>query len=301
VDRCKQALAGGMPEVEVGPHCKKPYPCPFLSHCGGEQPEYPVSKLPHGDKVVQALLNDGIEDIRDIPEGRLTNATQERIRRITAAGKAELNPQAGEALRELPYPRYYLDFETIGFAIPVWAGTRPYQALPFQWSCHMEHENTKLLHASFLDTSGEPPMRCLAEHLLATLGHHGPIFTYTNFEQNVIQGLAEMFPDLADKLSALVDRLFDLYPITKEHYYHPAMKGSWSLKAVLPTVAPDLDYGALGEVQEGMAAGRAYLEIIGKQTDSKRRLELITSLTEYCKLDTLAMVRLARFLQQCKK
>ena len=67
---------------------------------------------------------------------------------------------------------------------------------------------------------------------------------------------------------------------------------------VLPTVAPDLDYGALGEVQEGMAVGRAYLEIIDKQTDPTRRKELIKSLTEYCKLDTLAMVRLARFLQQ---
>ncbi len=76
------------------------------------------------------------------------------------------------------------------------------------------------------------------------------------------------------------------------------MKGSWSLKAVLPTVAPDLDYGALGEVQEGMAAGRAYFENIEKQTNPKRRQELIGSLREYCKLDTLAMVRLARFLQR---
>ncbi len=114
----------------------------------------------------------------------------------------------------------------------------------------------------------------------------------------MIQGLAEMFPDLEDGLQRVIDRLVDLHPITKAHYYHPAMKGSWSLKAVLPTVAPDLDYGALGEVQEGMAAGRAYFEIIDKKTNPKRRQELITSLTEYCKLDTLAMVRLARFLQQ---
>ena len=141
-------------------------------------------------------------------------------------------------------------------------------------------------------------MRLLAEALLVTLGESGPIFTYTNFEQKVIQGLAEMFPDLSDGLERVIDRLVDLHPITKAHYYHPAMKGSWSLKAVLPTVAPDLDYSALGEVQEGMAAGRAYFEIIDKQTDPKRRQELIKSLTEYCKLDTLAMVRLARFLQR---
>ncbi len=141
-------------------------------------------------------------------------------------------------------------------------------------------------------------MRLLAESLLVTLGKDGPIFTYTNFEQKVIQGLAEMFPDLSDSLQRVIKRLVDLHPITREHYYHPAMKGSWSLKAVLHTVAPDLDYGGLGEVQEGMAAGRAYFEVIDKQTDPKRRQELIGSLTEYCKLDTLAMVRLARFLQQ---
>ncbi len=298
VDQCKQALAGDMPDVKVGPHCKKPYVCPFMAHCNGEQPEYPVSKLPHGGKVVQQLLNEGIEDIRDIPEGRLTNATQERIRRVTAAGEPELNPQAGEALRGLPYPRYYLDFETIGPAIPIWAGTRPYQQMPFQWSCHTEQANGELDHAEFLDRSGEPPMRLLAESLLVALGESGPIFTYTNFEQKVIQGLAEMFPGLSDGLQKVIKRLVDLHPITREHYYHPAMKGSWSLKAVLPTVAPDLDYGALGEVQEGMAAGRAYFEVIDKQTDPKRRQELIGSLREYCKLDTLAMVRLARFLQQ---
>ncbi len=182
VDRCKQVLAGDMPDVEVGPHCKKPYPCPFLAHCKGKQPEYPVTTLPHGYKVAQELLAKGIEDIRDIPEDRLKNATQERVRRITVAGEAELNPQAGEALRGLPYPRYYLDFETIGFAIPIWAGTRPYQALPFQWSCHTEQANGELDHAEFLDRSGEPPMRLLAESLLVTLGEDGPIFTYTNFE-----------------------------------------------------------------------------------------------------------------------
>ena len=298
VDRCKQVLAGDLPDVEVGPHCEKPYVCPFLAHCKGEQPAYPVGELPRGGKVVQELLNDGIEDIRDIPEGRLANATQERVRRITVAGKAELNPQAAEALRGLPYPRYYLDFETIGFAIPIWAGTRPYQALPFQWSCHTEDENGELDHAEFLDKTGEPPMRLLAESLLVTLGDSGPIFVYSPFEKHVIKGLAEMFPDLVDKLNALIDRLVDLHPITKAHYYHPAMKGSWSLKALLPTVAPDLDYSTLGEVQEGTAAGRAYLEIIDKKTDPKRRQELIKSLAEYCKLDTLAMVRLARFLQQ---
>ena len=298
VSAFKQILAGPLPQVAVDGHCKKPYECPFLQHCTGDQPEYPVTALPNGGKVIQELLAEGIEDIREIPEGRLTNPTQERVRRITAHGTAELDPEAGEELRSLPYPRYYLDFEAVGPAIPIWAGTRPYQSVPFQWSCHIEDKDGEPRHAEFLDTTGEPPMRLLAEKLLATLGESGPIFTYTNFEQGMIKTLARMFPDLANGLKSLIHRLVDLHKITKANYYHPAMRGSWSLKAVLPTVAPDLDYGALGEVQEGMAAGRAYFEIIDKQTDPKRRQKLITSLREYCKLDTLALVRLANLLQQ---
>ncbi len=141
-------------------------------------------------------------------------------------------------------------------------------------------------------------MRRLAEHLLAALGNSGPIFMYTHYEKNVIQGLASMFPDLARDLERLIDRLVDLYPLTRDHYYHPAMRGSWSLKAVLPTVARDLDYAALEEIQDGTAARRAYLEVIDPATSDERRKRLLSSLIEYCKLDTLALVRIARFLQQ---
>jgi predicted RecB family nuclease len=141
-------------------------------------------------------------------------------------------------------------------------------------------------------------MRLLAESLLATLGESGPIFTYTGFEKGVISSLADMFPDLAASLEAVIERLVDLHKITKEHYYHPEMKGSWSLKAVLPTVAPDLRYDVLDEVQEGNAAGLAYLELIDPETDKGRRDQLIDALLEYCNLDTFALVRLARFLQQ---
>jgi hypothetical protein len=294
----KEILAGPPPEIKVGPHCRKPYDCVFLMYCRSGQSEYHVSTLPNGGRVVQELLNEGIEDIRDIPEGRLTNATQERVRRVTVAGRAELGDGATECLRDLSYPRYYLDFETIGPAIPIWAGTRPYQGVPFQWSCHIEQANGDLDHTEFLDRSGEPPMRLLAESLLATLGESGPIFTYTGFEKGVISGLANMFPNLAPVLRAVIERLVDLHKITKEHYYHPEMRGSWSLKAVLPTVAPDLRYDALDEVHEGNAAGRAYLELIDPATDKKRRDELIDALLDYCKLDTLALVHLARFLEQ---
>ncbi len=294
IEKARKALADGEPKEPMGPRCNQPYPCGFLDYCTPNT-TYPITALPGGGKKY-ALLEKGTRDICDIPEGCLTNSLQERVRRLTKAGETELDPGAAEQLRNRSYPRYYLDFETISFVIPEWPGTRPYQPLPFQWSCHVEKENGELLHDEFLDTSGEPPMRALARRLLVTLGDSGSIFIYTTYEKTVIEGLAKMFPDLADDLADLIARLVDLHLVTRDHYYDPAMRGSWSLKAVLPTVAPDLDYSELGEVQDGVAAGRAYLECIALDTDVVRRIELRMKLREYCKRDTLGMVKIARHL-----
>lgn len=296
VKTLKDVLAGSMPDIEVGDQCSQPFPCPFQAHCWPPQPKYPVTALPGKGKIIQELLADGIEDIRDIPEGRLSRAEHERVRRVTVAGTEELKAGAEEILAALPFPRYYLDFETIGMVVPRWVGTRPYEQLPFQWSCHIEYENGEIDHVEFLDTSGEPPMRRLAEELIKALGELGPVFTYTNFENGVISGLAKMFPDLTPKLERILDRLFDLHPLVKKHYYHPDMLGSWSIKAVLPAIAPDLSYQELHEVQDGIAAGMAYLEALNPQTSEVRRAELIRSMLDYCKLDTLAMIRVAHKL-----
>lgn len=298
VEQCQQTMAGGMPDNGVGAHCKTPYDCPFLGHCSPHQPDYPVTILPYGGKIVQSLLAEGITDVRDIPVGRLTKATHQRVHRATLSGKAELDSEAGQKLSMLPYPRYYLDFETVQFVVPEWVGTRPYEQLPFQWSCHVEEQNGKLHHVDFLDTSGNPPMWRFAESLVEALGNDGPILVYNmSFEKGRVQALAEVFPDLAAPLLAVADRMVDLLPIAREHYYHPAMKGSWSIKAVLPTIAPQLDYQELMEVQDGTMAQSAYLEAITPATSSERRAALTRALREYCKLDTLAMVKVAHFFE----
>jgi len=67
---------------------------------------------------------------------------------------------------------------------------------------------------------------------------------------------------------------------------------------VLPTVAPDLDYAALGEVRDGTAAQVAYVEAIDAETPESRREALVRDLLDYCRLDTLALVRLAWFLEE---
>jgi predicted RecB family nuclease len=293
----RETLAGEMPSIRIGPHCRNPYECAFLEYCTPPQPDYPVRSLPGGGKIVWQLLEEGIEDIRDIPPDRLTSESQRRVRQVTARGRPELDPAAAKTLLVLPWPRYYFDFETVGFAVPVWEGTRPYQALPFQWSCHVQTENGELEHREWLAQGDGPPMRDCAITLIAALGESGPVFTYTSYEEIVLKRLAHMFPDLAPALESIIARLFDLYPVTRKHYYHPDMLGSWSIKAVLPTIAADMDYDSLGEIREGAAASDAFLEIMDPATDMTRRARLRKELIEYCAYDTLALVRLAAFLQ----
>lgn len=292
----KQVLAGDEPMAAIGTRCFTPYECPFQSRCWPAV-DHPLTDLPRLGARLDALLAEGFTDLRELPESMLAGAEQERVWRVARSGQAEFSPAARDALVALDFPRFYLDFETIGFAVPRWAGTRPYQQLPFQFSLHIEHAGGRLEHVEYLDLSGEPPARPVARALIAAVGDRGPVFMYSPFERSCIRGLAASLPDLAAPLAALEARLVDLKPIAKRHYYHPAMHGSWSIKALLPTIAPELDYGGLGEVQEGTAAQQAYFEAIAAGTTSERREALRKSLLAYCRQDTLGMVAVARFLE----
>ena len=295
VAKAREAVSGPLPVIDVGTHCNKPYECQFISHCWPMDAEYPVTGLGGSKAKLADWVVAGYRDIRDVKRSEITAEQQLRIHRVTESGEPEVLSGAKEILEALPYPRYYLDFETIGPAIPIWAGTRPYAALPIQWSCHIEEDGGELRHEEFLDLSGEAPMRALAETMIECLGESGPVLMYTSYERTVINGLLEMFPDLEEELTKIVNRLEDLHPIVKQHYYHPKMLGSWSIKAVSPCIAPHMDYAKLEGIKEGMAASDGYLEAINPETDAARKAELEEQLLRYCKFDTEAMVEIVRF------
>jgi hypothetical protein len=283
------------PAVAVGTHCGAPYGCDFYAHCAPPAGEFPVLGLGGSKEKLFELMHAGFSDLRDVPESALASDTQRLIWRQSRSGQPYVGAELREAVRALAFPRYYLDFETVNPAVPIFAGTRPFEALPFQWSCHIEATRGRVEHAEHLSLSAEPPMRGVAESLLAALGTAGPIVVYTPYERRVLEELAARYPDLAAPLGALAARIVDLHPPTRRHYYHPAMHGSWSIKAVLPTVAPDLSYAALGEVKDGFAAQRAYFEAVDARTPDARRAALRRALLDYCRQDTLALVRLVEF------
>ncbi len=264
-----ELLGGPLPAIRTGPQCRKPFECPFITFC--EEQEGIVRCAP-GEE-------------RDAGDACVAQAPDPAL--------GTLDPAATAFLATLPYPRYYLDFETVQFAVPLWAGTSPYQQLVFQWSCHVEERPGEVSHLEFLDTSGEAPMRPAAEALLDAVGDRGPIFVYHDFEKWRLVEMARLFPDLAPAIDAVTGRLVDLLRLTRDHYQHPALNGSYSLKVVLPTIDAELDHALLEEVQDGLSAQAAFHEAVEPGTTDERRATLRRALLDYCSLDTLALVRVA--------
>lgn len=293
----------GEPQIATGEHCDDPYECAYKDHCRQGEPrvEYPVQWLPGRNDRLKALVRQGgVKDMRDAPDALLTDR-QRLVKQATLANQPYFDGQgAASALAGHDWPAYFLDFEGIAFTVPIWAGTRPYQQIPFQFSTHCVTVDGKLTHAEFLDVSGEDPSRACAEALLLACGDCGPVYVYNkSYEQSRITDLGGRFPNLAAGLLGLNNRIVDLLPVAREHYYHPAQEGSWSIKSVLPAMFPDdpeLSYDTLEEVQDGGIAQRAYLEAINSKTAVERKSQIERQLLTYCKLDTLATVMLwARF------
>lgn len=287
------------PDIKPAGHCDRPHACGFKAHCGGAMPapEDPVTWLPRiASRALKQCIGDGAVDMRDVPDA-LLNDIQLRVKRYTLSGAIYFD--AGGAAADLapyPPPACFIDFETIAFAVPIWAGTRPFQMVPFQFSVHRLDQAGKLEHREFLDLSGGDPSRPFAEALLEACQGLGPVFVYNaGFETARIAELAARFADLGPALLAINERVVDLLPVARERYYHPRQQGSWSIKQVLPAIAPDLRYDALDGVQDGGAAMHAFLEAIAPDTEPARQRQIERQLRDYCHLDTLAMVRLWEF------
>lgn len=299
VAAARAALDGAEPETAPGAHCNAPFPCEFAGYCHAALPagpDWPVTLLPYGGG--KRWVEQGIVDLLAVDPAALTNAVHARVHHATVSGEVYHDVEgARAAMAGWAFPRTWLDFETIGFAVPHWVGTRPYQQVPFQFSAHVETDGA-IDHREFLSLDGSDPRRACAEALIEMVPPTGAVIGYNaSFEKGRILELAAAFPDLADALTAMAARVVDLLPVTRAHWYHRDQRGSWSIKAVLPTIAAEMDYAAL-EVKDGGSAQEAYAEALSADCTPERRLALDAALRAYCGRDTEAMIVLAGRLQR---
>jgi len=309
IKQAQTVLARGMPEVVTGKQCEDPYEYPFKGHCeklDPPGPEHPIELLPGsaGKALAKKLRTEKAYSSLLAPKpNELIGKEADLYRRIQVAhrtGKAVLEPGSEGVLRALPYPRYYFDFEGIDLPVPRWRGVGPYEHVPFQWSCHIERSPAVFEHEEFLNLTGDDPSIACIERIQQVINPDdgGPIFVYhMTYEKLRLEELGIRHSKYVDLLQKYIHRLFDLLPIVRQHFYDPRMRGSFSIKNVLPVIAADLDYGGLEEIQEGTAAQVAYLyATLDSNTTPDRKADLEQKLRKYCKQDTWAMVEVAHFL-----
>jgi hypothetical protein len=288
-----------MPEMKIGEHCFSPYSCDFMSTCWKHVPANSVFEITGISKADQFALFDA--GFRTIPEIPAENQLGKNVNIHINAFKTNTPVINKEALRtfldKITYPLYFMDFETFMPAIPIYNGTKPYQHLPFQFSLHYRlSEGEEVKHAEFLAEQGFDPRKAFLENLLKHTEGPGTILVFDALmEKNVLNGLKKDFPEhtaaVDDRLSRIVDLM---QPFQEKSFYHPAMKNSFSIKNLLPAIVPELSYSSL-KISSGSIAMIAF-EKLQAEMDMFKILEVREQLLEYCKMDTLAMVKVFEVL-----
>ena len=287
------------PNIPAGRQCSDPFTCEFFGHCNPPIPEDHILRLPriHASTVAK-LVALGVQSIHDIPEDYPLTG---RLRRACASvqmGEPWYSPELREQFGRLKYPLYFADFETLNPALPRFAGMRPYDQIPFQWSVHVQREpGATAEHLEFLATDTSDPRPAFISALCNTLGDRGSIVVYhQQFESQRLSDLASWLPEFSSRIAKIQRRLWDLLPIVRDHVYNPAFAGSYSLKSVLPALVPEMTYEGM-EVADGQAAGLAWESLVHGGVDETERDRIRRALHDYCAQDTLAMVRLLEKLK----
>jgi hypothetical protein len=237
-----------------------------------------------------------VVSMRDVPNGFPLNPKQRRIVDVAKSGEVYRSPELTTILLPLAPPVSYLDFETFSPAIPIYSNTSPHQRIPFQWSWDYDNGTGSLVHAEFLAEGETDPRREFAETLLKTSEQFpGVIMAWSQFEEKVVRDISELFPDLAERLTALLYRIVDLLELVRDHIVHPAFQG-YSMKSVAPAVAPEITYGDL-DIADGGDASAAFYRIVADPTLSyEARDGLRQCLLKYCHRDTSALAAVHQWL-----
>ncbi len=284
--------------IDIGTHCFHPYNCDFMPHCWKHIPPHSVfnlTGLPIESKF--ELYKKGHTLIQDIPDSHLLSESSQVQKKAESESPLINKPAIQDFLKTLHYPLYFMDFEAFQKAIPPYPGVRPYQQIPFQFSIHyLNSPFDTLSHKEFLADPKKDPRYEFARALVKHIPQTACVLTYdSGYEKSVVKQLAETFPKLSTHLMAIHANIIDLMiPFQKHYYYTQEMKGSCSIKAILPALVPELTYTNL-HIPNGEMASKSYSRLAHLK-DPKEIQTIRQDLLDYCRLDTFAMVKIVEVL-----
>ncbi|AJC84251.1 DUF2779 domain-containing protein [Campylobacter peloridis] len=293
------------PDIDIGTHCFDPYECDGYEYCWAKQRNlceneniFNISRLNANKKF--ELYYKNIINFKDIKDLSIFNENQQIQIQASLNEEIHINKEnIKEFLNTLIYPIYHLDFETFMQAVPEFKGVKPYMQIPFQYSLHIDYKD-KLEHKEFLSECGIDPRYELAKNLINDIPKDVCVLAYNaSFEKGVIRNLALAFPEFSEHLLNIEKNIKDLMiPFQNKDYYHYKMQGSYSIKKVLPALIPDMEqaYKNLDLIHNGSEAMQSFEAMQNMSENEKKAYR--QALLEYCKLDTLAMVKILKHLEE---
>ena len=299
VQKFKQALSQkSIPKIDIGPHCKKPYPCRFISHCWKSIPSPSVFDIPQmGDKSWEYYKENKIE-LNLIPDKDL-ESRQLMYKQVHVTGRDCIKKEKiKEEISRWKFPFYYLDFETLAGPIPYLEGAKPFQAIPFQFHCLRQNTLDKKVQEDFyLHTNSQDPRKMLAERLVRFIKKEGSVLAYyKNFESKQLKSLAEYLPEFREVLLDIESRLEDPLPLLREAVCYKDFGSSWSLKSVAPVLLGDQWKYSKLEVQDGLSAQRNFEKMISLSDKNTQKEVLRKNLIQYCRQDTWCLALIVQWL-----
>lgn len=287
------------PFVAIGNHCDKPRTCPFKTRCWEHVPKLSIFNIPRNLKKWEQYKQ-GTISICSLSMSDFKSETQQRALLCYKDQNPYFNPEIiAELLNEWKYPLSYLDFEAIDYAIPRFPGARPYQHIPFQFSCHIQRSpDAELEHTEFLWTAEDDPRPAFIQKLLDSVPAAGSVIVYSaSYESTRLKELAEDFPEYAEQLINIRNRLVDLKVVIQKGVFYPEFMGSFSIKKVAPALLGNAASYTHLEVSDGVEAMLAFDRMVSLPDTSSEKQTLRSDLLNYCRQDTMLMVKLHHCLR----
>lgn len=286
------------PMIGIGKHCEKPRECQFSSVCWKDLPTYSVFNIPRALNKWK-LLEENRVSATHLVEADFNSEKQKRALRCYQTNEPFYDLQKAHTILETwTYPLSYFDLEAVSYPIPRYNNSRPYQDLPFQFSCHIQRSSeSELEHHEFLFDADADPRQVFINKMLKVLPPSGSIVVYhQTYEMTKLKELANDFSQYAESIRSLLPRIVDLKKVIEECIYHPQFLGSYSIKKVAPVLlGQNVSYDHLA-VGNGMEAVCKYQELIQLPRTDSTHLDIRKDLLDYCKQDTLLMVQLHKWL-----
>ena len=220
----------------------------------------------------QALIDRGVYSLEDVySDGEFANMLNERqymqVEKTVKRSRNEfINPDLFYEMEQWDFPLHFIDFETSMVAIPFHKGRHPYEQIGFQFSCHTIYKDNRVKHEEWIEIErGKFPNFDFVKALKSVLDKdNGTIFRYAAHENTVLRQIQKQMVDENEEeyaewiewIDSITEwreegikekfkgdrNMVDMLKLVRKHYYHPEMKGSNSIKAVLPAIFSTSDF-----------------------------------------------------------